>query len=432
MADGLNNSNDNRGEKHMMKWGLSGLAFSRIAATALLGAGVSSASAPTAMAASAAGEPVKIGVLEDRSGPVVGSSQEEVKSLKAAVDAINSSRLFFAAPPVTSGQPGIMGRPIALLLEDTQADPNQALSKSRRLASSGAQAIIVTTTSPDTMQARLVCEEVKIICFAVSAGAPAIVKPPHNEYVFTQAPTFDVQGDQLIAALKARQYNPIAIVRDDSGPTKVQSDIFKKRFEAAGVQVSADEVVPKGTTELASQLLRVRESNPRAVLNLVNPPPEDAVFIRAFQAAKIGLPMFGMGAIVASPELWPMAGSAIDGTVAVDTLSPDNADANQYKEYFLSVYGKDSPFLSIHPMSLTALLLIKKAMEDAGATSGEAVKTAMEHIAKFPAGFGQPGYTITYSPEDHNGATAGSVVLVEFAGQRPAKMWSGYQPTFEK
>jgi branched-chain amino acid transport system substrate-binding protein len=383
---------------------------------------------PVAFAQGAAGEPIKIGVLEDKSGVVAFISQEQVKGAKAAADALNSGRLFNAAAPVTSGKPGIMGRPIQLMFEDTQADPNQALSKARRLASNGAQAILITTTSPDSMQARLVCEEAQIICIAVSAGSAAIVQPPHNAFVFSLAPSFDLQGRELVASLKAAQLTTVAIARDDSGAAKTQVESFKARFAEAGIQVVADEIVPAGSREITGQLLRIRQAQPRAVLNLVAPAVDSALFMRAYKTSNIGVPMFAMGGLIASPETWRLAGAAVDGTIAVDYLSPENPNGKQFEEYFRSVYGKDAPFLSIHSMNLTAMTLLKKAMEDAGATSGAAVKAAMEKVAKFPAAFGQRGYTINFTSSDHNGATSSSIALVEFAGQRPAKLWTGYQP----
>jgi len=403
------------------KLGKFALAAAVVAALGIAGAGKAHAQA-------ASGEPVKIGVLEDRSGPVAFIAQEHVKGLKAAAEAINSGKLFFGAAPATSGKPGIMGRPIQLVFEDTQADPNQALSKSRRLASLGAQAIISGTTSPDTMQARLVCEEAKIICFGVSVGAAAIVQPPHNEYVFTMAPTFDIQAKEFINALKARQYTTLAIVRDDAGPTKTQADTFRTRLKEAGIEVAAEEVVPIGSREMAGQLLRVRQANPRAVLNLISPAADSALFMRAYKTSSINAPLFAMGGLIASPETWRLAGSAVDGTVGVDYLSPEHPDAKQFLEFFRSMHGKETPVLSIHVMDLTALLLVKRAMEQAGKTSGPEVKAAMEATSRFPAGFGQRGYTVNYSPTDHNGATSGSLVLVEFAGQTPSKVWPGYQP----
>jgi branched-chain amino acid transport system substrate-binding protein len=381
-----------------------------------------------AFAQSATGTPVKIGVIVDRSGIVVSLSQGQQESLKAAAAGINKGNVFWATPPATSGKPGILGRPIEFMFEDSQADPNQALSKSRRLASNGADAIIITTVSADMMQARLVCEEAKIICIGPSVANVAIVRPPNNAYAFTLGPSFDIQGQELIAALKAGGYTNLAIVRDDSGSSKAQSEAFKAVFAKGGITVVTEEAIPLGAREISGQLLRVRNAKPQAVLNLVNPPVDGALFMRSYQTSGIGAPLFAMGGLISQTETWSLAGPSIDGTIAVDYFIPEDPAVKDFSTFFREMFGKDRPILSTNIMPATSLLLLKRAMEDAGETRGEKVRAAVQNIKNFPAGFGQPGYTVNYSPEDHNGATNKSIVIVEFAGQKPSKVWPRYQP----
>jgi ABC-type branched-subunit amino acid transport system substrate-binding protein len=395
------------------------------AALVAIGIGVDS----SAFAQAASGEPVKIGVIVDKSSFLVSLSQGETEALQAGADAINKGRFFWGKPPATSGKPGILGRPIQFMLEDAQVDPNLALSKSRRLASLGAQAIVITTTSGEMLQARLVCEEAKIICIGPSVANIGIVKPPHNAYAFTLAPTFQMQGEAGVGALKAIKASAVAVVRDDSGSSKSQAQFFIDVMKAAGIKVTAEEIIPVGSREMAGQLLRIRDSKPDAVLDLVNPTVDGALFLKAYQSSGIGLPLLAQGGLISQPETWRLAGASIDGTIAVDYLSPSSTDANEFRDYFRSTYGADRPFLSTHVMPMTALLLLKRAMEDAGATSGEEVKAAMEKITKFPAGFGQAGYTINYTPDDHNGSTNKSMVVVEFAKGLPSKDWASYQPS---
>lgn len=380
-----------------------------------------------AMAQTPSGPAVKIGVIVDRSGVVVSNSKGQQDGLAAAAAALNKGDMLWAKPPATSGKPGILGRPIEFMYEDSQSDPNRALSGARRLASNGADAIIITTVSPDMMQARLVCEEAKIICIGPSVAGIAIVRPPNNAYAFTLAPPFDIQGQELVASLKAAGYDNLAIVRDESGASKAQADVFKAVFAKANINVVAEETVPAGAREISGQLLRVRNAAPKAILNLVNPPVDGALFMRSYETSRIGAPLFAMGGLISQTETWALAGPAIDGTIAVDYAIPENSELKGFADLFRSMHGKDRPVLSTNIMPASSLLLLKRAMEDAGEPRGEKVKAAMEKITRFPAGFGQPGYTLNYSPEDHNGATNASIVVIEFAGQRPAKLFK-YQP----
>ncbi len=377
--------------------------------------------------AQTSGDPVKIGLIADKSSTLVSLSQNEEDALRAAGDAINSGVLFWGVPPATSGKSGILGRPIEFLIEDAGTDPNLALSKARRLASEGAQAIMVLTTSGVTLQARLVCEEAKIICFGISVASPAIVTQPHAAFAFTQAPTFTMQGDAMVGALKAIGASRVAIVRDDSGATQAQAGFFTKVLQDAKIDIVTDEVVSAGSREMSGQLLRVKNANPQAVIDLVNPAVDGAVFLKAFKASGIEVPLFAQGGLISQPDTWKLAGSTIDGTIAFDYLSPASTMVDAFKDYFRKKYGADQPILSTHVMPVTALLLIKRAMEDAGTTSGDAVAQAMAKITNFPAGWGQAGYTINYKADDHNGSTMKSIVIVQFADGTPSKEWGKFQ-----
>jgi ABC-type branched-subunit amino acid transport system substrate-binding protein len=137
--------------------------------------------------------------------------------------------------------------------------------------------------------------------------------------------------------------------------------------------------------------------------------------------------MFGLGGIVNSPEVWKLAGKSIDGTLAVDTISPTNKLAIEFKKAFAAKYG-DDPYLSVHVENVTALMLLKKAFETAGSTDGPAVKAAFEKIEKFPSAMGQDGYTVTYTAQDHNGATPASLAILQFKDAKPQVLWDKFQP----
>src|SRR5260221_11103487 len=75
-------------------------------------------------AAKAAGDPITIGVIEDRSGGASFYSQESVKGFKLFIEMLNAGEFLYAKSAVGT-QPGIMGRPVRAIYEDTQKNPNR-------------------------------------------------------------------------------------------------------------------------------------------------------------------------------------------------------------------------------------------------------------------------------------------------------------------
>lgn len=70
-----------------------------------------------AQAAPPAGDPITIGVIEDRSGAATFYSSESVKGIRLFVDMINRGEFLFAAGAVGTA-PGIAGRPVRAIFED--------------------------------------------------------------------------------------------------------------------------------------------------------------------------------------------------------------------------------------------------------------------------------------------------------------------------
>lgn len=392
------------------------------------GSSHSSGSAATSSAkAVTSGEPIKIGVLQDLSGAGKAFSEQAVLGLKTAVQALDAGQLTDYSP--SSSKPGIMGRPVSLSFEDAQSDPNTALTKARALTSSGVSALILDVTSPEILQVKTACSEAQVVCIAPFGSASSIVQPPDNGYIYTMATTFNQQAAALAAAIKDMNSTRVAIVQDPAGNTKIQADTISATLKSSGLTVVDTEVVQSGALDLSPQMAQLKNANPQAVINLVNPAADTVTFLRAFQQAGIKAQVFGLGGIVNSPEVWKLAGDSINGMLAVDVQSPDNDHNAKFRSIFAAAQGKNAPYLSVHAENLTALMVLKAAMESAASTDGPKVNAALQQTSGFPAAIGQRGYTINWTATDHNGAKDNGDVILQFSGGSPSKLWSKYQPS---
>ena len=55
-------------------------------------------------------------------------------------------------------------------------------------------------------------------------------------------------------------------------------------------------------------------------------------------------------------------------------------------------------------------------------------RAELETTTDFPSGFGQDGYSVSWSPEDHNGSGPAGVVFVVYDGL-DIQTWPTYQPS---
>jgi len=409
------------------------LARRAVVAAAVVALGLVSATAvqsktPPTLPAPATGKPFKIGVIEDRSGPSKSFSQETVKGLVAAVKGLNAGLLFNAKPLHGKGKAGIMGRPIELVRADSTGDPNLSLTLTRKLISQGVDAIIFTVSSGETLNDRTACAESQTVCIGPWQANPGIIQGDAGQWMFTMAPTFDQQADVLAQAIKATGCKNLVVAMDDTAVTALQISQTAPHLTANGITIGARVVIPSGSLDLSAQIQRIRQESPCAVLDIVNPANDNATFLRSYSAAGIKTQLYGLGGIVSSPEVWSLAGKAIDGLVAVDVISSGNPYAQQFRKYYAQVAGKDQPFLSVHIEGLSALTFLKFGIEKAKTSNGPKLKAALESMTNAPSAVGHYGYTQTWKPNDHNGATVRSMVMLQFKDHVPSVVWKTWQP----
>ena len=387
---------------------------------------VAGTSLSTAVQAADNSDQLVIGVIEDRSGGATFYSQESVKAIKLFADMINRGQFLFSEK-VVGNKSGILGKKVELIFEDDQNNPNVTIVKARRLLERGAKILFFLSGSGATTQGRVVCAEQHILCMAPTNVSAALVAPPNNEYIFTIAPQASATAAVYVDAWKKLGYKSIAGVRDSTATSKIVGDSYVKAWEAAGFKTAAYETIEVGAPDANAQLLRVRSSKPDAIIDLTAAAAEAASFYRSKARLGIKTPIFSQNALTGSPHIWSLAGKALDGTIVVDAIGPSNPNTKALKAVYDAKYGHNS-MVWLHPVVWDALMLVKKVVETVGSTDGTATRDAMENISKFPSAFGQPGFTLSFSKEHHNGTTKQGMVIVQFKNATPSVVWSVYQP----
>lgn len=379
-----------------------------------------------AVAAEAAGEPIVIGVLEDRSSSGAFYSQETSKALKAYVEAVNKGELLYLNERF-GGTPGIMGRPIKLLFEDDQSNPNLSAAKARSLVEQGAQMLFFLSGSAATIQGRIVCTEEKIFCLGATNVAEKIIQPPNDDFIFTVSPSAGLQAQTLVNGLKQVGYGKIGFISESTPTSKPLLDSYIDTFAKAGLDTAAVEIMEAGARDASPQLLRIAEAKPDALLDVTNHAPSTVTLYRSYNRLHIDLPRWSTSGITAQPQIWAQAGDSIDGLIVVDNISPTKPDLIAVRDLYFSIVGEDQSFVWLQAVMWDGLMMTKEAIETAKSVDGAAVVAAMAQITDFQMAHGQEGYAYSYNGK-HNGATSKATSLVVFQGGKPAKLWEDYQP----
>jgi branched-chain amino acid transport system substrate-binding protein len=337
-----------------------------------------------------AAETIKVGAILAVTGPASFLGAPEAKTLEMLTEELNAKG-------------GIGGKKIQLIIKDSGASPEKAISFTKQLIEEEKVfAIIGPSTSGETMAIKNLAEESKTILLSCAA-AEVIVKPV-AKYVF-KTPQMDRDAViRIFEQMKKMKISKAGVLSSNTGFGKAGKEQIEKLAPEHGIQIVVSEVYDKAATDLTAEVTKVKAANVQAIVNWSIEPAQSIVIKNARQIG-ITAPIFqshGFGNI----QYVQAAGAAAEGVIfpagrllVAETLSdknPQKAVLVDYKKKYEAKFKEDVSTFGGH--AYDAFLILTKAIEKAGADK-EKVRTAIETTKGLVGTAG----VFNFSAEDHNG-----------------------------
>jgi branched-chain amino acid transport system substrate-binding protein len=338
-----------------------------------------------------AADTIKVGAILAVTGPASFLGAPEAKTLEMMVDEINKKG-------------GVKGNKIELIIKDSGASPEKALSFAKQLIEEDKVfAIIGPSTSGETMKIKGVAEEGKTIL--LSCAAAEVIVNPVAKYVF-KTPQMDKDAViRIFQQMKAMKLSKAGVLSSNTGFGKAGKEQIEKLGPEHGIQIVANEVYDSKATDLTAEVTKVKASGAEAIINWSIEPAQSIVIKNARQIGFKGsiFQSHGFGNI----KYVEAAGAAADGVIfpagrlLVADLLPKNhaqkAVLMKYKKDYESKFKEDASTFGGH--AYDAMLILTKAIEKAGKADKEAVRNAIEGMK----GVVGTGGVFNFSAQDHNG-----------------------------
>lgn len=337
-------------------------------------------------------DPIKIGALFSVTGPASFLGAPEAKTAQLLVDKINSSG-------------GVLGRKLVLIIKDTGANPEKAVSFAKQLMEEDeVLAIIGPSTTGETMQIKALCEGNKTILMSCAA-AETIVNPV-AKYVF-KTPQKDSQAATLIyRTMKEKGITKVAVLSSNDGFGNAGKKQLEDIAKTEGIEILLNEVYDKAATDLTDILTKVKATaGVQAVVNWSIVPAQSIV---AKNMRQIGLtmPLFqshGFG----NTQYIVQAGAAAEGIICpasrllvIDQLSdkhPQKAILAEYKKTYEAKFKEDVSAFGGYAHD--AIMIIVEAIRKAKSSDPAKVRSAIEGLKGFTGITG----VFNFSATDHTG-----------------------------
>ncbi len=360
-------------------------------------------------AAAPSGDPILVGGLFAESGPAafVGTPSRLVAEM--TVKKINDAG-------------GILGRPIKLVIHDTESNPDVALRMARQLVEAeNVLAIIGPTSTGEGLAVKKYTEEKKVPTIMTVGGDPIIAGGNFGPFTWTfktpQRTSTAVQ--KIYEHLKAKGVTSVAVMtaKDAFGQDGLAH--LKNLAGKYGIEIIAEETFdPKGT-DFSAQAFKLQAAAPKAVI-IWTIGPAGAIAAKNFAALSGDKPLVVECHGQPGPEFPQLAGPAAEGVImpATKLMAPDSLPASDPQaavvRAFIADYAKEGiqakfPLNTHSGYAYDALILLQAGLQKAGKADQAALRDALEALTHVVGVSG----VFTITPEDHNGLSTDSMVMLE-------------------
>jgi len=353
-------------------------------------------------------DPIKIGAFFALSGPAAAIGTPTKLVAEMAVDKINK-------------EGGINGRPLQLIIGDTESDPAKAAAIAKKFIHADKVAAIIGPTRTDSgMNVKKIVETAGVPTFMTVGGDPVIMggdKFGPFTYVFKSPQRSSVAVQRLYAYLQKQQLQRIALLTASDSFGKDGEGWLEQLAPQYGLTIAGKESFGPKDMDMTAQLTKLKNANPQAII-VWTIGPAGAIVAKNLVQLGLNLPLFQCHGLP-DPKYVELAGKAAEGNrmpatklMAPDQLADDDPQKPVIQEFirlYKDTYKYDQQFpLNTHSgYAWDAIMIVAKAMKKAG-TAPQALRQAIEETKGYVGVSGI--YNLT--PEDHNGLGVDSLIIV--------------------
>ena len=339
---------------------------------------------------------VKLGALFAVTGPASFLGMPEKNTLEMLVEEINANG-------------GINGEKIELIVYDTKSDDAEARKKFLRLVKKdGVIAVIGPTTTGETLALRdlAISEKIPLISCASSDR----IVTPVNKYIFKVAPSDLHAVEKIFEYLKNTGKKSVGIITAQNGFGDAGRAAILKIKDAYGIDVVADEKFRDADKDMTTQLTKINDKSPDAVIVWgVGPAP--ALIAKNFK--QLGLKStLVMSHGVASKKFIELAGGAAEnvilpaGRLVVADKLPDSDRfksllTNNERSY-TKRYGEAVSTFGGHAFDAFKIFQLAYTQDK------NEIPLSIESIKNYLGTYGE----FNFGADDHNGLTKDAFVMI--------------------
>jgi len=351
----------------------------RLAAAALAGTAALAAAGPLV-----AQEAIKIGVLEDQSGDFAAATNVKVHAIELAAEEINAAG-------------GIDGRPVELVVYDTQSDNRRYQEFMRRVLQQDQVDVVFAGFSSASREAyRPIVNQFDGLAFYNNQYEGGVCDA--NMIVTGAVP--EQQFSTLIPWMMETYGTNVYTIAADYNFGQISAEWVRQIVDENGGTMVGEEFIPLGVSQFSQTIQNIQESDADFVVTLLVGAAQASYYEQA-ASSDVGLPMassVNVGQGYEHKRFTPPSLSQMHVTTNyIEEI--DTPESQAFIEKFRAKFP-DEPYINQEAAnSYIAMHLYKQLVERAGTTDREALR---EVIAEGDVCFDGPSGTVCLDPQSQH------------------------------
>jgi len=350
--------------------------------------------------AAPSGDPIKIGAIFAVTGPAANLGAPEERTARMLEDQINKAG-------------GLLGRPVKLIIKDSGASSEKAISFAKQLIDEEeVVAIVGPTTSGESMAIKDLCQKAGVPL--ISCAAAETIVNPMAKYVFKSPQKDNYVVEWIYKTMNDLKISKIGVIASNTGFGNGGKAQLEKYAAQYGISIVISEVYDANATDLSALLTKVNAAGVQAVVNW-SIEPAQAIVAKNMRQLKMSQKLFqshGFGNI----KYVEAAGEAANGIIfpcgrllVADELPDSNPQKKLLQEYasgYKAMFKEDASTFGGH--AYDAITVLFAGIERAKSVDADKIVAAIENLKAFSG----TGGVFNFTNDDHNGLAMDSIVML--------------------
>ena len=341
-------------------------------------------------------------ILIGQSAALSGPAEQLGKEMKAGADA------YF---DVVNKAGGVNGRMIKLLTVDDGYEPDKAAANTKKLiAEDKVLALFGYVGTPTSNAALPIFTAAKVPFIGAFTGAQSL-RESFNRYIFNVRASYFDETEQIVAHLVQQGITKIAVFYQNDAYGKAGLAGVEQAMKKRKLEIAETGTVERNTTDVAAAVGKLAKSGTDAII-MISAYKSCAAFIRAMKLAG-GFQQFWNVSFVGSKALSSELGDEGIGVQISQVVPFPWSDVNPIVRDYQKHIGGASKYSFTSLEGYIAAKVLVEGLKRAGKNpTRESLVDALAGMGKTDLG----GFTVSYSPTDHNGSTFVDLTIISRAG----------------